>query len=67
MKKTRKFYKIQREVGDMRETRSKRREENVISRLRLEHTGLNDTLFKIKNVIQVNMSSVGKKKQENAS
>lgn len=67
MKKTRKFYKIQREVGDMRETRSKRIEENVISRLRLEHTGLNDTLFKIKNVIQVNMSSVGKKKQENAS
>uniref|UniRef100_A0A1A8L2C0 Reverse transcriptase domain-containing protein n=1 Tax=Nothobranchius pienaari TaxID=704102 RepID=A0A1A8L2C0_9TELE len=39
------LYKIQRRVGDMRNTGRSRREEVIVSRLRFGHTGLNNTLF----------------------
>ena len=44
-RKGRWFYKIQRKVGEARETGRSRREETVISRLRFGHTGLNASLF----------------------
>jgi len=39
------LYSIQRKVGVMRGTGRSRKEENIISRLRFGHTGLNSTLF----------------------
>lgn len=41
------LYQIQRYVGDGRKVGFKRREENVISRMRIGHTGLNHTLSRI--------------------
>ncbi len=41
------FYKIQRKVGEKRSIGRSKKEETVITRLRLGHTGLNSTLLKI--------------------
>ncbi|XP_049904182.1 uncharacterized protein LOC126392679 [Epinephelus moara] len=39
------FYNIQRNVGEMRECHRSSKEEDIISRMRFGHTGLNSTLF----------------------
>jgi len=39
-----KYYSIQKRVGDMRENNRNKREEDIISRMRFGHTGLNSTL-----------------------
>ena len=41
------LYNIQRHVGDRRKVGFKRRDENIITRLRIGHTGLNYSLHKI--------------------
>ena len=41
------LYKIQRQVGVMRRKGRNRREEAIITRLKIGHTGLNNTLHKI--------------------
>lgn len=43
-RKGRWFYRVQNKVGGMRTAGRNRNEERVISRLKLGHTGLNDTL-----------------------
>lgn len=53
-KKSRWFYKIQRQEGVMGKTARSCREETVISRLRFGHSGLNSTLFKTKKHISGN-------------
>ncbi|XP_035984330.1 uncharacterized protein LOC118557933 [Fundulus heteroclitus] len=46
-RKGRWLYKIQKRIGQMRITERNRREEIIISRLRMGHTGLNRSLFLI--------------------
>ena len=46
-KKGRWLYKIQKRIGPMRRSERNRREEIIISRLRIGHTGLNRSLFLI--------------------
>ena len=46
-RKGRWFYNIQRKVGEVRGAGRNRREETVITRLRLGHTGLNGALYRI--------------------
>lgn len=43
--KGRHLYSIQRKVGEMRESHRSRKEEDIISRMRLGHTGQNSTLY----------------------
>jgi len=42
--KARMYYSIQKKVGGMRENNMNKREEDIISRMRFGHTGLNSTL-----------------------